>query len=66
MTPLAKFMAELTALEDNYIYARIEHSITAQRCWKLRARLDQMGLTPERERELNERFGREMQGINTR
>lgn len=50
----------LSELEKKYIKARVEHSITAQRCWRLRARLDATGLTPERERELNEEFGKEM------
>lgn len=56
----------MTELEDKYVAARVEHSVTAQRCWKLRAKLELAGLTAEREQELNERFGREMQRINTR
>ena len=54
-------MAGLTKLEQEYVRMRVIHSLTAQHCWKLRARLDAKGLTAAREQELNEEFGRQMQ-----
>lgn len=53
-------MIVLTKLEQNYIDARCKHSVTAQRCWKLRAALDREGFTWTREQELNGEFARQM------
>jgi hypothetical protein len=51
-------MKDLTDLELEYVQARVDHSITAKNCWKLRAALDRAGLTPARENELNEEFAK--------
>ena len=59
-------MKELTDLEYAYVTARCSHSVTAQECWKLRAELDRAGLTPARERILNEAFARAMENINAK
>lgn len=51
---------KLTETEQKYIAARCIHSHTAQECWRLRAQLDRDGLTPKREMQLNQEFGRWM------
>ena len=54
----------LTELEYEYLDARYEHSVTAQRCWKLRAALEREGLTADRERVLNKEFGAMVQRLS--
>jgi hypothetical protein len=52
---------KLIGMERDYLEARYTHSITAQRCWKLRARLERVGLTAKREEQLNREFGKMVQ-----
>lgn len=49
-------MKQFSELEKAYVAARVEHSVTAQNCWRLRAQLDAVGTTPERLRDLNREF----------
>lgn len=58
-------MKKLTALEKEYLMERCIHSVTAQRCWRLRAKLELAGLTKARNEYLNTRFAQAMKATRS-